>query len=143
RGVGMLAMSPPLQASLAVLLVVAASVWLGGYVAIAVVAFTARNTLEAQHRVTFFRALGRAFLPVGGAALLVAQVSGTLLLLQREWDALTLATLVLEAGLIALLAVAVAQARRMTRLRQRALHAGAGAELAAQVARGGRAAGLL
>lgn len=138
-----MAMSQTLHAALVVLLVLASSAWLGGYVAIAVVATAARTALDAESRVAFFRALGRSYLRVGGTALVVASVSGGVLLSRREWDGLAVAAVVLAVALVALLAVAVAQARRMTRLRQTALAALGDDALNRRVRDGGRAAGAL
>lgn len=109
---------------LTVLLQLCSAVWLGGYFAIAVVAFVSRETLEAGARIRFFRALGRAFLPIGGAALGGGLVSGGLLLAERPWDARSATAVVLAAALVVTLSVAVRQARRMTRLRQAAFSHG-------------------
>jgi uncharacterized membrane protein len=99
----------------------AACIWVGGFVAVAVVARVARRELEAPARVAFFRSLGRAYGKVGGSALGVAVLTGTLLLAQRGWDRSAGAAALLASALIASTAAGVAQARRMTRLRQRAV----------------------
>jgi putative copper export protein len=57
-----------------------AAVWVGGFVAIAVVARVARRTLEPAARIAFFRRLGRAYGVVGGGALVVALCTGAALL---------------------------------------------------------------
>lgn len=103
-----------------VLLVLATSVWLGGYVAIAIVARASSVSLAPAARVAFFRALGRAYLPVGSAALMLAFVSGGVLLRGRAVDGVYIAAATTAALLVLVLAVAVAQARRLTELRQRA-----------------------
>lgn len=108
--------------------------------AIAVVARAATGALSPQARVTFFRALGRAYLPVGGAALVVGLASGGVLLRARQPDALAVAALVAAAVLVVALGVAVRQARRMTLLRDQATAAPANDELASAVTRGGTAA---
>ena len=118
-------MSEFARAMLVVLLQLSVSVWLGGYVTIAIVAFVSRETLEAEARVRFFRLLGRSFLPVGAAALACGILSGGLLLAARPWDGLATAAFILAFALIVTLAVAVGQARRLTRLRQAALEGGA------------------
>ncbi|HRQ10552.1 MAG: hypothetical protein WC972_11850 [Trueperaceae bacterium] len=100
------------------LLVVTTSIWLGGYVAMAVVARASAKSLEPAVRVAFFRALGRAYLPVGAAALAVGFISGGVLLRQRPVDVLSIAAVLIAVLLVVCLGVAVAQARRMTRLRQ-------------------------
>jgi hypothetical protein len=127
---------------LAVLLL-STSVWLGGYVAIAVVARVATATLEPAGRVAFFRALGRRYLWVGGGALVVAIGTGAALLDYDSGGALLIATIVLTAVLVGTLAVAVGQARRQTRLRRAALAAPRDEALAARVHATAVRAGLL
>jgi hypothetical protein len=90
-------------------------------VAIFVAARAAAKTLDTGQRVAFFRALGRSYGVVGGAALLVAIASGAALLRGHPWDALLLATAIVAGALLLAAGAGVAQARSMTRLRQRAL----------------------
>lgn len=66
----------PAEASLTAVLVLATAVWIGGLVAIFVVARVAHSTLGAADRVAFFRGLGRAYGLVGGIALATALASG-------------------------------------------------------------------
>lgn len=131
------------QAIVLAVLILATSVWIGGYVAIAVVARTAAATLDPSARVAFFKSLGRAYLWVGLPALLIALAIGAILLRNRPWDALLISTVIVAIGLIALLAIAVAQARAMTRLRRRALGDHGDQHLALRIERRGRAAGQL
>lgn len=126
-----------------VLFTLASSVWLGGYVALAVVARASTTSLAPTARVAFFRALGRAYLPVGGTALVVGILSGAVLLRDRPVDGLMIATAITAGLLVALLALGVVQARRMTRLRQRVTTAPSDGELVTQVVRGGSAATAL
>jgi len=126
-----------------VVLVLATSVWLGGYVALAVVARASAASLEPLARVAFFRALGRTYLPVGSAALILGFVSGGVLLRSRPVDWLAIAAAITAGLLVACLAVGVAQARRMTSLRQRAGATPSDAQLAAGAARAGSAATAL
>jgi hypothetical protein len=65
--------------------------------------------------------LGRAYLLVGVPALIVALGSGAGLASERDWDATLITTAVLAAALVAVLALGVVQARRMTRRRAAAL----------------------
>ena len=109
---------------LVTVLVLSTSVWMGGYVAIGVVARSTTATLAPAQRVAFFRALGRAYLWVGTPALVIALVSGALLARDHAWDAALITSVIVAALLVILLAVAVRQARRMTRLRHDALEAG-------------------
>lgn len=114
-------MSGAAQPILLAAFILATSVWLGGYVAIAVVARVAAVTLTSAARVALFRALGRTFLRVGVPALVIALGTGAILLHRHRLDALLAVTVVIAVALVAVLVVAVGQARRMTRLRRRAL----------------------
>jgi len=67
-------------APLLVLNLLAGAVWVGSLAALPVVARTARQTLEPQMQVTFFRALGRRYGVVGGGALVLAIATGAALL---------------------------------------------------------------
>ena len=133
----------PAEASLAAVLVLATSVWIGGLVAIFVAARVADATLAAAERVAFFRGLGRAYGLVGGVALAVALASGSILASTYRWDGQLTAGAVVASGLVAATAAGVAQARRMTRLRRDSLRDPGSAELAAKVRRGARNATAL
>ncbi|MFA1541489.1 hypothetical protein [Actinomadura monticuli] len=132
-----------IEVALACVLVLSAAVWVGGYVAIGVVARVTVRTLGPADRVAFFRALGRLYLIVGTAALVLALGTGAALVAGRPWDGTLTATAVLAAALVAALAFGVVQARRMTRLRRDALARPDDAPLAARVRRGARGAGAL
>lgn len=120
-----------------------ASVWVGGFVAIVVVARIVRRQLERPAQVAFFRALGRTYGIVGGSALLVALAGGGGLLAGHAWDGVVLAALVLAASLVLVTAAGVAQARGMTRLRRRMLAEPGDGALVEQVRRGARRAMVL
>ena len=136
-------MSTALHTTLVAILLLSASVWLGGYVAIAVVMLAARNSLETPARVKFFRALGRAYLPVGGGALILMIVSGAALLRGHPLDGVTVALIITVTAIAIVLAVAVRQARRMTRLRHALVESPDDAALAATVRQVGQAAVML
>ncbi len=127
---------------LAGLLIFGTSVWIGGLIAIAVVARVASATLEPAARVAFFRSLGRSYGVVGTVALVLAYGTGAALVSGRSWTGAPIAAVVLAAVLAATLAVGVAQARRMTRLRSGLLDTNDGAA-AAEVRRGAGRAGAL
>jgi hypothetical protein len=118
-------------------------VWVGGFVAIAVVARVARQQLDRPAQVAFFRALGRGYVRLGGPALLVALAAGAALLASRPWDPAALAALLMAGSLLLVTAAGIVQARGMTRLRARALGAPDDGALAARVRRGAVRAGLL
>lgn len=131
------------QALLLAVFVIATSVWVGGYVAIGAAARAAHVTLDGPARVEFFRTLGRGYLRLGTPALLLALATGAALARGHEWDGTLLATVVVAALLLAGLAVAVAQARAMTRLRGRAVRSPDDPQLASQVRVGARRATVL
>jgi uncharacterized membrane protein len=136
-------MSATSRAILLGVFTLASCVWVGGYVAVAVVARVASRTLEPSQRVTFFRALGRSYLLVGVPALVVALGAGAGLLSEHAWDGIVTAAVVTAAVLVASLGVGIAQARRMTRLRVLALAAPEDRQLSGRVRSGARAATLL
>jgi hypothetical protein len=133
----------PAEASLAAVLMLATSVWIGGLVAIFVVARVARATLGPAGRVAFFRGLGRAYGLAGGAALTVALASGAVLAATYRWDGQLTASTAVAAALVAVTVAGVIQARRMTRLRQDTLGDPGSPGLAAKVRRGARTAAAL
>lgn len=136
-------MNSALEAVVLIVFVLATSVWLGGYVTIAVVARTASTTLEPAARIAFFRTLGRSFFRVGSPALVIALATGALLARDVDRGALLLATVAVAVVLLATFAVAVAQARRMTVLRHDLLTSPDDPGLVDGVRRGARAAGIL
>ena len=113
----------PLGASVPVIVVsaVASAIWIGGLVAIFVVARVASATLDEAQRISFFRALGRAYGVVGGVALVVALAGGAILLDGHPCDGLLIATAIVAGALVVATMAGVAQARAMTRLRRRAV----------------------
>jgi hypothetical protein len=114
---------PPLAASVPLVAVsaVASAVWIGGLVAIFIVARVASATLDQEQRISFFRALGRTYGIVGGVALLVALAGGAVLLDGHPWDVLLTATAIVAGALVAATIAGIVQARAMTRLRRRAI----------------------
>jgi uncharacterized membrane protein len=132
-----------IRVALVGVLILAAAVWIGGFVAIVVVARVAGRTLGPAERVAFFRALGRTYGVVGTVALVVALGTGVSLVYGRPWDGALIVTVVVAAALVAALATGVVQARRMTRLRREALGHPDDAPLAARVRRRARGAAVL
>jgi hypothetical protein len=115
---------------------VAGSIWVGGFVAIAVVARIVRSQLDRPAQIAFFRALGRRYLVIGACSLLAALAAGAALLGGRDWDATQLAAAVVAGALVLATAAGVAQARGMTRARARAVRAPDDPVLAQRVRRG-------
>lgn len=126
------------------ILILAACVWVGGFVTITVVARAASRALEPAARVALFRVVGRTYNIVGNTALTVAFGAGAYLVYGRPWNGQLTAAAVLATVLTVALAVGIVQARRMTRLRQR-LHAAPDGtdDLATAVRRGAAQAGIL
>lgn len=121
----------------------AASIWVGGLVAIFIVARAASLTLQPAQRVEFFRALGRTYGIVGTLALLVALATGAILLDERPWDGLLITAAVVAGVLLLVTSAGMAQARAMTRLRRRAVAQSGGEPLDPRVRKGAIVAALL
>lgn len=136
-------MSDALRTVLASILVLAAAVWVGGFVALVVVARVASATLGAAERVAFFRRLGRVYGVVGNTALAVGLATGIAVLYDHSWDGTLIATAIVAVGVVGATAVGIVQARRMTRLRQSALQRADDTALARRIASGARSAGML
>ena len=134
-------MPTPVTALLSGLLVLGASVWLGGFVMLIIVSRATRQHLEDAARVAVFRQVGREFLPVATTAVIVVLATGGVLLGNRPWDGLATTLVVLVAAVIGATGLGVRQARAMTRLRRRAL--GADGALDTEVASGARRATAL
>ena len=120
-----------------------ASVWVGGFAAIAVVARIARRQLAHPAQVAFFRALGREYAVIGTPALVIALAAGGMLLQDRAWDGTAAGAVAVAGALVLATAAGVAQARGMTRLRTRALRERGDAVLAGRIRRGAVLAGAL
>lgn len=125
------------------LLLISAAVWLGGWVTLVLVARSTTATLQRHDRVAFFTHFGRRFGIVAAVALIVALVTGGVLLAAATWTLVSSVLAVAAAVLVAVLAVGVAQARRMTRLRRTAIAAPDDHALAARVTAGARRASVL
>ncbi|MGC8463665.1 MAG: hypothetical protein ACP5P9_08365 [Acidimicrobiales bacterium] len=122
----------------------AASIWVGSLVCLAVVARTGRATLDGPAQVAFFRALGRRYAVVGTAALLVAIGVGLAMAWPPSTWSATIDAAVVLAGLLVLASVAgMAQARAMGTLRGRSMNAPADPVARAAVRRGRRVATAL
>lgn len=137
------ALGQPASGTLDGFLILTAAVWLGGLVAIFIVARVAQRTLKPAERVAFFRGLGRAYGPVGGLALLVSLGCGAALLAGRTWTGTLTAAVVLAACLLVVTGAGVAQARRMTRLRQAVVASPGNAALTTRVRREAAAAAVM
>ena len=136
-------MSDTTRAVLLGVFILATAVWVGGLVAIPVVARVASRTLSPDQRVTFFRGLGRAYGVVGVLALVVALATGAVLAADHPWDGTLCATAVVAAALVAISSLGIVQARRMSRLRRQALDHPDDERLTDRVRRGARSAAAL
>ncbi|WP_111720157.1 hypothetical protein [Homoserinimonas sp. OAct 916] len=128
---------------LSALLVLGASVWIGGLVTITVVNASTHAVLTAADRTALFRNLGPRYLTMAMVAALIVAISGGLLLAARPFDDITIDILVLVAALVAATIAGVAQARRMTRLRCAAHEAADPGQFADRLKRGSFTARLL
>lgn len=100
---------------------VSASIWVGGLVAIALVGGIVRTQLAPPARVEFFRVLGRRYLVVGGASLVLALVCGGVLLAAGDWTPARSAAVGVAVALVLVTTAGVIQARALTRARRVAL----------------------
>lgn len=122
------------------LLLLAASVWVGGIVVTLIVKQVVDRRLDAVAAVAFFRDFGRRFGVVGGVALVVALATGGALLTDRGWDALAVVAIVLAAAVVVVTGVGVRQARAIGTLRDRALRVPDDRRLADELRRAARRA---
>jgi hypothetical protein len=121
----------------------AVSVWVGGFVTIAVVTRVVRRELPPAAQVAFFRSLGRGYAVVGGLALGVALSTGGALLSRRGWDEWSAVAVLVALALVLATGAGVVQARGMTRLRQRAVREPQESVLTAHIERSARRALVL
>ena len=135
----MIAVSAPLLT----LNLLAGAVWVGSLLTLTVVTRAARETIDVQVRVAFFRALGRRYGVVGGGALAVAIATGAALLSDEPWTGALGVLVVLTSALVAATVAGVTQARRVNRLRERLYRDIATSSSAVAVARQAAVAGLL
>jgi uncharacterized membrane protein len=122
----------------------AASVWVGSLVCLAVVSVAAKQALDGQSRVALFRRVGRLYGLVGTGSLLAAIGVGLAVAWPPSQMDTTVVALFLLAALLVLATIAgMAQARRMTVNRQRLLAAPHDQAAADRVRRGTGVAGAL
>ncbi len=101
---------------------IAASVWIGSLVCLALVARVAARVLDARSRVALFRSVGQLYRVVGTSALVVSIAAGAALAgSPLEWSVTMDVVAALASVLVVLTAVGVAQARRMTVMRRHAI----------------------
>ena len=122
----------------------AACIWVGSLVCLALVTRAARKVLDGPSQVAFFRAIGRRYGIVGTAALLVAIGCGLALAWPPStWSSTIDAAVALSGALVLLTGAGMAQARAMTTLRRRAVIAPDDLATAEAVRRGRILAGAL
>jgi putative copper export protein len=125
---------------------IAAAIWAGGLVFLALAVGVARKTVPERERIELFRGLGRRFLLVGGIALAVLVVTGIDMADDYipSWSDLGATqfgrTLRDKLGLVALVIVltlfhSLVQGPAIRRLREQALERPDDAELAARIRR--------
>ena len=136
----MLAMSTPLVA----VELLAACIWVGSLVCLALVANVARKVLDGPSQVTFFRAVGRRYGMVGTGSLLVAIGAGLALAWPpASWSSTIDAAVALAGVLVLATAVGMIQARQMMTLRRQAMGAPDDQIVAGAIRRGRLVAGAL
>ncbi len=114
----MLATSAPLVA----IELIAASIWVGGMVCLAIIAKAARGVLDESSQVAFFRAVGRRYGIVGTASLLIAIAAGLALAWSPpSWSRIICAAVILAGILVVATVIGMVQARAMTALRRKVI----------------------
>jgi hypothetical protein len=122
----------------------AACIWVGSLVCLALVTSTARRVLDAPSQVAFFRAIGRRYGIVGTGALLVAIGAGLALSWPPStWSSTIDAAVALSGALVLVTGAGMAQARAMTKLRRRSASSPGDLGAADAVRRGRLLAGAL
>lgn len=122
----------------------AASIWAGSLVCLALVARVALRVLDSQARVALFRGIGRLYRVVGTSALVVSIAAGAALAgSPSEWSVAMGAIGALSGVLVVLTVIGMAQARRMTVMRRQALGAPGDEAVGDAVRRGAASAGEL
>ncbi len=124
--------------------ILAASIWIGSMVSLVVVSNISKRVLEPSSRVQLFRGVGRAYGIVGSCALLIAIAAGVAIAgAPSNWTRPTTAAVVLSMVLVILTAIGVAQARRMTVVRRRALASPGDTDAADAMRRGAKLAAIV
>lgn len=114
----MLATNTPLVA----VELIAACIWVGSLVCLALVVNVARSVLDGPSQVIFFRGIGRRYAIVGTGSLLVAIGAGLALAWPpSSWSGTIDATVALAGVLVLTTTAGMAQARTMTILRRRTM----------------------
>ena len=117
--------------------ILAAGIWLGSLVCLALVSAAARGALDSRSRVALFRRVGRLYGIVGTGSLVIALGVGlTLAWPPSKFSASLWLMFALSLALLAITAGGMLQARRMTVDRQRMLKAPNDEEVARRVRRG-------
>lgn len=99
------------------ILILGASLWIGGMAAVTILSLTSRRVLTPADRTRLFHAFGRRYFPIAGTALAVATACGFALLISRGWDGLATSICIVIAVLVVTLLIGVRQAKGMRRLR--------------------------
>jgi len=133
---------------------IGAAVWAGGLVFLGVAVGAARKTLGDRERIALFRQLGRRFLVVGGAAMVVLIATGSSMAADRlasfgdlfdtDYGKRLSEKLALVVLVIVLTAFhSLVQGPALSRLREQALERSDDAELAATIRRKSARAGVV
>lgn len=122
----------------------AAAVWVGSLVCLAIVSRVAARELDGAARVSLFRAIGRSYGIVGSICLLVAIVVGLVFAAPlSDASGTVVAAVVVSLVLVVVAGLGMAQARRMTVRRRVALASPHDRRAARAVQQGAALAGVL
>ncbi|GAB3032550.1 hypothetical protein GCM10027052_06840 [Parafrigoribacterium mesophilum] len=103
------------------LLILASSLWIGGFVALIIFSASSKKSLDRPQRIALFRQVGPRYLRVAAVASVLVVIPGAVLLIARPFDGFTIAVLVLAVAIGVVTWIGVRQARAMGRMRKAAL----------------------
>jgi hypothetical protein len=122
----------------------AASVWIGSLVCLAIVSNAASKVLDRGPRIALFRRVGRVHGVVGFSCLVFTIIAGVAIFWPlSDAPAGGIAVLAMALALVVLTVAGMAQARRMSAVRQQHLESPNDPDSARRVQHGARVAGLL
>lgn len=99
----------------------AASIWIGGYVAVVVMTRIARRRLAPADQIAFFKDFGKVWGIIATPALLVALATGTVLIASHGWTTTATVAAVVAGVLLLTTFLGMRQARMISGLRRELL----------------------
>ena len=102
-------------------MILASSVWIGGFVAIVIFSASSKKALGRPERIALFRQFGHRYVRVAGVAFVLVAVPGAVLLVARPLDGFTSPCWLSRSPCVVVTWIGVRQARAMGRMRKAGL----------------------